>query len=70
MLQVYPLSDQLLTPFLLPYRLLVAMDDETCQREITKVTSSLQIIAQPEATPTNGLHALLKYRWVCPLTNL
>ncbi|XP_065883334.1 lipid droplet-regulating VLDL assembly factor AUP1-like isoform X2 [Dysidea avara] len=60
--KVYPSSDQLLTPTLLPYQLLVAKDDETCQREVTKVTNSLQIIAQPEATPTNGSHALLKYR--------
>ena len=67
---MYPSSDQLLTPVLLPYRLLAAKDDETCQREVTKVTSSLQIIAQPEPTPTTGLHALLKFRLACILTSL
>lgn len=44
--------------------MLIAKDDETCQREASKIVVSSQVITQPESAATNGSHMLLKYRWV------
>ena len=63
LLQIYPQLDH---PFIysLPHHTLVAKDDETWQREASKITVGCQVVTQPEGTATNGLHLLLKYRWV------
>lgn len=63
-LQISPRSDNLFAPYLLPHCTLVANDDETWQREASKIIVSHQVITQPEAMPTDGLHILLRYRWV------
>lgn len=61
-LQICPQADHPLSPYLLPHHTLVAKDDETWQREASKITISCQVVTQPESVATNGLHLLLKYR--------
>lgn len=63
-ISIYPQSDHPFAPYLLRHHTLVAKDDETWQREASKIFVSRQVVTQPEGVATNGLHILLKYRWV------
>jgi len=56
--------DHPVTPYMLPHHMLVGNDDDTWQQEASKINVSCHMITQPESVPTNGLHILLKYRWV------